>query len=118
MNSRMKESDIQKALVDWLNIIKPDCEYFSVPNEATFRNRGLRAMGVKPGVADLVFWGMPEYPVAFVELKLKNNSQTRDQEIFEERCLARNIPYHLIATSDPEVAVDRVGSLLRDWGAL
>lgn len=111
----MKEKDIQMFLVEWLGKAKPDLEYFSIPNEATYRRRDLRRMGIQNGISDLVFWGMGNTPLAYVELKLKKGKLSRQQKDFQSVCKKRDVPYHIIKTDDPEEALVKLRELIKEW---
>ena len=111
----MKEKDIQKFLVDWLDKTQPDLEYFSVPNEGAWKRRDLSKMGLTRGVADLVFWGMKNAPLAFVELKLKKGRQSNHQKDFMAACEHRRIPYKLIKTNEPEEALTILQGYIGAW---
>lgn len=118
---RPTEDQLQRALCQWLDSTQWEGEYFAVPNGGK-RNvvtaAILKATGTKAGVADLVFWGMPDCPLAFIELKRKDGDQNPNQIKFEESCRVRKAPYHVIKSDDPAVIVDTVTGFLRAWGAM
>jgi len=65
------EEQHQRAIVEWLRWTKPNCVWFFVNNGARLSKAqaGIaKAMGVLPGVADLVFV-LPGGRVGFIELK-------------------------------------------------
>jgi hypothetical protein len=105
----MKESDLQKTVVAWLRSQPPKCVWFAVPNEAkrSFRLANhLKAMGLRAGVADLVFFGF-----GFIELKMQWNKQTEAQEAFEELCLEHDARYAVC------ISLEDVQLQLKNWGA-
>jgi hypothetical protein len=105
----MKESDLQKTVVAWLRRQPLKCVWFAVPNEAkrSFRLANhLKAMGLRAGVADLVFFGF-----GFIELKMRGNRQTGAQETFEALCLKHGASYAVC------LSLEDVQLQLKNWGA-
>ncbi|NBB65064.1 VRR-NUC domain-containing protein [Pseudomonas sp. ODNR1LW] len=112
--TKRPEEDLQKVVVRFLKLAAPKAVFFHVPNQRGTRKRFeqelLKAMGVRAGVADLVFV-LPEGRVAFLELKAPDNPrQSTDQAQFEEDVRALGAPY-LICRSLAEVE-----GALRAWG--
>lgn len=112
--TKRPEEDLQKVVVRFLKLAAPTAVFFHVPNQRGTRKRFeqelLKAMGVRAGVADLVFV-LPEGRVAFLELKAPDNPrQSTDQAQFEEDVRALGAPY-LICRSLAEVE-----GALRAWG--
>lgn len=85
------ESQIQIALVARLRLLaRPDCVWFHVPNGGLRNKREaarFRAMGVLPGVPDLVFI-MPGPRVLFLELKRRRGKPSAEQAALAERLRA------------------------------
>lgn len=108
------------AIARWLEFSAFDLEWFHVPNggKRSKAQAGIfKAMGVKAGVPDLVFWGMPACPLAFVELKIGDGRLSTSQIDFQATARLRGVPYHVIKTDDPLIAVAMLRELLVSWGA-
>lgn len=108
------EEDLQKIVVRFLQLACPEAVFFAVPNQKgtrkTWEQGLLKALGVRAGVADLVFV-LPEGRVGFIELKAPDNGrQSADQVEFEEDVRALGAPY-LICRSLAEVE-----GALAAWG--
>lgn len=100
------EEDLQKIVVRFLQLACPKAVFFAVPNQKgtrkTWEQGLLKSLGVRAGVADLVFV-LPEGRVGFIELKAPDNGrQSADQAVFEEDVRALGAPY-LICRSLAEV---------------
>ena len=111
----MIELALQKFAASLLRLnAAPDVIWFHPPNgEARSARTGgkLKAMGVKPGVPDLVVV-LPGGHAHFLELKSARGSLSPHQRVFREDCGINGAPYE-VATTPEEVE-----STLRDWGAL
>lgn len=111
------EEDLQKTVVQFLRVAVPRAVWFAVPNQKgtrkTWEQGLMKAMGVRAGVADLVFV-LPGGRVGFIELKAKDGRQNTEQAIFEQDVRALDAPY-LICRSLAEVqgALDAWGVTLR-----
>ena len=93
----MKEDDLQKYVIQWLEIALPDNSvYHHSPNEGVrhvaFRRR-LKAMGMAAGWPDIELfvpkdgWRFPnEKAGIFIELKAKKGRMTESQKAIQ-RCL-------------------------------
>lgn len=111
---RRPEEELQKAVVQFLRVAVPGLVWFAVPNQkgtrSTWEQGLLKALGVRAGVADLVFV-LDGGRVAFIELKdPKGGRQNAAQAIFEEEVVALGAPY-LICRSVAEVQ-----GALAAWG--
>ena len=119
------EADIQKALVQRLNLqARKDVLWWHVPNgeyrtDAT--GARLKAMGVLPGVADLMFI-IPELVsaptlmvmprVLFLELKRKGGKLSPEQVAFAARARRTGASYEVADSIDAAVAIlERYGIL-------
>jgi VRR-NUC domain len=99
-------------------ILRTQCEadwiWFHVPNGEVRDKRlaaKLKAMGVKPGIPDLVL--LSSYnSVRFLELKRKGESLSEEQEEFRILCIRLGHP-HAIARS-----VEDAVAILESWGCL
>jgi len=112
--AKRPEEALQKLVVQFLRVASPATVFFHVPNQRGTRKRFeqelLKALGVRPGVADLVFV-LPEGRVGFIELKApENGRQSAEQSAFEEDVRALGAPY-LICRSLAEVE-----GALKAWG--
>lgn len=114
----LKESDIQKQIVDYLRklqISKKDFIFFSVPNEAFAPKRGkltgqqmgriskLKRMGMTSGVADLII-GKNE-KMFCMEVKRPKGRQSENQKKFETKCQDSSIPYEIVFSFEQAMAV-------------
>ena len=75
----------------------------SVPNEGAGRNGAIRTaqlitMGLYPGVGDLVVWWKKDGRtiVGYLEVKTATGRQSDRQKRFEEKCIEKGIPYHVV----------------------
>lgn len=112
------EFEIQKSLVARLRLqCRKGVLYFHCPNGEERDDRvaaKLKAMGVLPGVADLIFiWGelvscpnlliVPQ--ILFLELKRRGARQTTDQILFDQTSKAAGCFYELADSIDDAVAI-------------
>ena len=107
----MKESVIQTAIVEWLNVVLPKgYRCFAIPNGArrTASGRAANAVaGLTPGVPDLAIIGRGH--IWFVEVKGPRGIVSDAQEEFLAWCATTGTPY-CIARS-----VDDVRVALMNW---
>ena len=90
------QSDIVKFLLPYRKAGKLD--FFSVPNEAAanpVRQGQLIAMGLRPGVSDLVLM-FPKGRTVFVEVKNETGTQSPAQIAFEQKCHELGFEYVLV----------------------
>ena len=66
------EAQIHQAVVDWLNLVKPDCWWSTIEHGASGVKQSTRnkKRGVVSGIPDLMF--VREGKVYWIELKAKN----------------------------------------------
>lgn len=87
------EDRFQKAVVDWLRLVRPlvrlDCIWFHPPNGGARDERTDALMK-----AILVFVGRGGRTL-FIELKTTTGRQSRSHREIEERCRDLEVPYHL-----------------------
>ena len=86
----MLEAKIQAEIVKYLIPLRRNgsLDFFSVPNEGAsnpIRQGQLIAMGLRPGVSDLVIM-FPEGRTVFVEVKNETGTQSKAQIEFEQTC--------------------------------
>lgn len=111
---RRQEQTLQIAVVQFLQLAAPDLVFWATPNAVNTKN-GKRAgafnkaMGVRPGVADLQFL-LGDGKTGFVELKSRTGVQTKSQETFEDDVNALGCPYVVCRS------IDDVKVTLEDWG--
>ena len=108
------ELQIHISVVDHCRkLIKPNVVWFHCPNGEHRNNRTaakLKAMGVRPGVADLIFirrapWSADCLPdVLFLELKRRGQKQSDSQLAFEPDAKACGAQYRVADSVD--VAID------------
>lgn len=106
------EELLQRAVVEWLGWTKPDCVWFFVNNGARLSKAqaGIaKAMGVLPGVADLVFV-LSDGKVGFIELKISGERLSPSQEDFH------NNVRKLGASTTVARSIEGVQEILKDWG--
>lgn len=78
------EELLQRSVVEYLRWTKPNCVWFFVNNGARMSKAqaGIgKALGVLPGVADLVFV-LDGGQAAFIELKAKGKGLSSSQKLF------------------------------------
>jgi hypothetical protein len=107
------EYQIQIALVQFLKLkARPEVEYFHVANGELRDKRHaakLKAMGVRPGVSDLVFFmhDASRFPVLFLELKARGRGLTDEQRHFRDRVVALGYVYEWTDSFDEAVRILR-----------
>jgi hypothetical protein len=82
----MKESAIQKSIVDFIRAVTPDCVCFAVPNAARRRKGGRASNGVPGllrGVSDLII--VTQGQVIFAEVKNETGRASDAQRAFGEK---------------------------------
>jgi hypothetical protein len=107
------EEDLQKAAVALLTATLTDeVFFFHVPNQkgtrSTFESRLLKALGVKPGVADLIF--LFDGRMYAMELKAPRAYQSPAQKQFEAACKKINVPYEICRS------LEEVQGVVNGWG--
>lgn len=108
-----EESEIQAAICQYLQA--QGIFFFSVPNEGAGKNAirqsQLMAMGLRPGVADLIVWwpaGNGAVTQGYLEVKTPAGRQSRQQKKFERFCQLNGVPYLVVRS------VEDVKSLVTD----
>jgi hypothetical protein len=112
------EHQLQIALIQHLQYrARPGVIYFHVPNGELRDKRAaakLKAMGVLPGVADLVFvWDDDGLRNLYLELKAKGRRQTLEQITFAEVIQVTGASYRVAATLDDALAILKSFNLLK-----
>ena len=123
------ESHIHKSLVQLLRLTcRPGVEFYHCANGELRDPKTaakLKAMGVKPGVADLQFiWGelmsvvgvstpMIVSRVLFLELKARGRKQTEEQIAFEASVTAKGCTYELADNIDDAICILKRYRVLR-----
>ena len=109
------EGDLQRAI--WSHILirgTPDTIAYAVPNggaRAAATGARLKAQGVVPGIADLMFI-LADGSAAAMELKAGNNRQSPEQVAFAQRCDRVGVPYALVYDLDTALEI------LVGWGVI
>lgn len=90
-----EEYYIQSAAVQWFRLIYPDYLIFSVPLEATWRNKFyFEGLGSLAGVSDTII--VLPGKVLFVEFKSKRGRQSTEQKQFELKIKSLGLEYYLV----------------------
>lgn len=113
----MREDTLHKGVVQMLRYLRPDCLWFHVPNQGNFPvqyRKKLADMGLRPGVADLVFINGDQ--TAFIELKTPTGRQSQAQKAFQAECEQQGIPYFVIQTDDLNDANAKLMGTLKGLG--
>jgi len=105
---------LQISVIDYLELAKPSAFCFHVPGSETIpeplRNKQSR-LGVKPGVADLLFI-LPGGRMGAIALKGPNGTQSICQQAFQGICGKYGVPYKIAHS------IEEVAQALREWGCL
>lgn len=114
----MSEFDLQRFVVDTLRLCgSKGVVYFHVPNgESRSKRTGarLKAMGVRPGVADLCII-VPGRPAAFLELKAPKGRLSAEQRVFRAEVEAAGCHYGVAASPEEAIAgLRRIGAIRRN----
>ena len=108
-NKIQSEAQVQASCVKWftnnycLKHHEPQCQIFSVPNEAIQKMAwkqisSFKAMGLKSGVSDVIVL-MPG-KVLFVEFKSAKGAQTPKQRDFQQAVEMLGLDYHICRSVD------------------
>ena len=130
----MKESTVQKACIKWCEYtLKPGVIYWATSNERKAKPQhmaALKAMGMKPGIADLTFiYNDGQLRNLYIELKRpatykmgkRGNMiidqtagvQSESQRLFQAVVEAIGADYHLIDNLDDFIALMKRYNLVR-----
>ena len=95
------EAHIQADIVKFLRHEGVMCH--SVPNEGAGRDGAIRTAqlittGLYPGVGDLIVWWKKDgrTVIGYLEVKTATGRQSDRQKRFEEKCIEKGIPYHVV----------------------
>lgn len=107
----MKESAVQRQLLDWLAVACPLAIVFAVPNgERRDKITGakLKAQGVLPGAPDIII--AHNGIIAFVEVKTPKGRPSPAQIAFQEKCAEQRLPYAIVrGQGDLQVFLEDIG---------
>ena len=106
------EEQLQRAVIEWLGWVKPDCVYFFVNNGAHLSKAQAGkaiGLGVLPGVGDLVFVLLGGR-VGFIELKAEGAYLSPVQRDFSVKVQALGAWYALARS------IEDVEGTLKAWG--
>ena len=112
MSHNQPEYELHKAVIEWLGWVKPDCLYFHPYNGAYMSKATAgkgKALGVLPGVADLVFV-LPGGRVGIIELKAPGKHLSDYQRACRDG-VTRASSLYAVAHSQAAVR-----GILRTWG--
>ena len=112
MPRNQAEYELHKNVVEWLRWQKPDCVWFHPYNGAYMSKATAgkgKALGVLPGVADLVFV-LTLGRVGFIELKAEGGTLTDAQKEFAANVRHLDNPRYAVAYS-----IDEVREILTRW---
>lgn len=87
----MRESEIQRQIVDWIRYVAPECMVIAIPNAArrTASGRASNAVpGLTPGAPDLLVI-RPKGEVLWMEVKTNKGSATDHQVRFHQNLHVR-----------------------------
>ncbi len=113
---RITEDQLQKSVVQYLTMVFPpngDVLFFHVPNGGRRDIREaskFKAMGVRPGVADLIF--LSPGATHFIELKTDSGRQTPAQKDFARLVDRLGLDYQICRS------IDEVSATIKTWGLL
>ena len=110
----MSEDRLQMSVIEYLELAKPSAYYFHVPNASMAtpsHRRKLKLMGLKAGVADLLFI-LPGGRLGAIEIKTHKGRQSEPQKGFESICLIYDVDYRIARS------IDEVANILREWKCL
>lgn len=120
--------DVHIPLVAYIRLmVKRDVLWWHTPNGGLRNKREaakLKAMGVKSGVADLIFirrapWSLDCLPeVFFLELKAPNRHQDEGQKNFESSAIVAGCDYKVADTTDGAIEILEKRGLLRPRQAM
>ena len=114
MPRNQAEYELHTAVIEWLAWVKPDCLYFHPYNGAYMSKATAgkgKALGVLPGVADLVFV-LPGGRVGFIELKAPKGRATLTHTQID---FGLNVT-ELGAFYDTGRSIEDVRRTLKTWG--
>ena len=106
------EELLHRSVIEWLGWVKPNCLYFHPYNGAYMSKATAgkgKALGVLPGVADLVFV-LPGGRVRFIELKAPKGVLNDSQKAFRDNVRDLGCRY-TVARS-----IEDVSQILEAWG--
>ncbi len=107
------EDAIQRACADYLRLRKPPCIWFHPPNGGarTKAEAGIfKAMGVRAGVADLIFLWHDR--CGAIEIKPPKRYLSPSQKVFRDDCRRLGIDWALVHS------VDELADILTAWGLI
>lgn len=107
------ETQIHIAIYHWIKTVSPSTICLHVPNGGLRSKREaakLKAMGVLPGVPDLILICEAPGPcLAFLEIKAPRAYLTPEQKLFISRIDAMGVPYAVVRS------IDEVRTIFRYW---
>ena len=106
------EEQVQRAIVEWLRWIEPDCKWLHIPNGGarTKAEAGiLKALGVEAGAPDLHLCLNGGW-CAYIEIKKPGGRVTPEQTAFRNKCERRGARWALAES------IEDVERIFHQWG--
>jgi len=103
---KREEDRLQMAFMRWVQLQYPKLRdfIFHIPNGgkmSVITGSRLKAMGVKSGVADVLFmFKTPDFGGLWLEFKTPKGRQSDTQKVFEELAHIAHYDYQLVRTFD------------------
>lgn len=99
--TNIMEAHIQADIVKFLRsqgIFTHSCPNEGAGRDGAIRTAQLITMGLYPGVGDLVVWWTKDNRtvIGYLEVKTATGRQSDRQKRFEEKCIEKGIPYHVV----------------------
>lgn len=108
---RRAEDNLQRAIVDYLRAVAPQCLVFAIPNGG-FRTAAeagiLQATGVVKGIPDLGLL-LPGGAIRFIEIKTAEGALSKAQRAIFDRFLSMGQPYAVCRS------IENVRVALQHW---
>lgn len=114
--AKVRETAVQRALLDWFAVACPNALVFACPNgERRDAKTGakLKRQGVLAGAPDLIM--VHRGIVAFIEVKRADGRLSPAQKRFQEKCAEERIPYAVVrGTADLAAFLRDIGVMVRE----
>ena len=108
-----EEAQLSAALMQYLESVKPNCVYCSIPNgsrRGIIEAANLKRQGMIAGAADWVFtW---DHGSGWIELKTKKGRMTDSQTAFKNSCEKQGVSYQVCSSLEDCIQI------LTWWGLI